>query len=143
MKLAQLFLVSLALVCLAGCESGKSLSTMQDEHTAYAITGADAKHIVDSSLENYVPARGIDTTPKAGLVATGSLSDGANTQIFSVSAFPVSGVNSAGQIKDGYGFVVTERGGVVNPLASKMIYGLVKQQALIAGEVLATSKPQQ
>jgi len=143
MKFAQLFLASLALICLAGCESGKSLSTMQDEHTAYAISGEDAKQIVDSSLENYVSARGIDTTPKAGLVATGSLSDGANTQTFSVSAFPVSGVNSAGQIKDGYGFVVTERGSVVNPLASKMIYGLVKQQALVAGEVLATSRPQQ
>lgn len=143
MKLAQRFLASLAFLCLMGCESGKSLSTMQDEHTAYAISGEDAKKIVDSSLENYVPDRGVDRTPKAGLVATGSISDGSTTQTLSVAAFPVSGVNSTGVIKDGYGFVVTERGGVVNPLASKMIYGLVKQQASVVGEVLATSKPQQ
>ncbi len=143
MKSAQAVLFTLALVLLAGCESGKSLSTMQDEHTAYAVSGADAKQIVDSALGNYIPAKGIDQTPQAGLVASGSLTDGSQTQTISISAFPVTGVNASGQIKDGYGFVVNERGGVVSPLASQMIYGLVKHQASIAGEVLATSKPQQ
>ena len=63
MKLAWLFSTVVILGSLAGCESGRSLSTVQDEHTAYAVKGTEAKQIADEALVNYVPAKNIDPTP--------------------------------------------------------------------------------
>lgn len=143
MKLAQALCALVIPILVVGCESSRTFSTVQDEHTAYAISGSEAKRIADDALENYIPKSQVDHTPESGLVAQGSLSDGSAVQIIKISALPVSGVNSAGSIKEGYGFIVSEKGGVVNPLAARMIYSLAKQQAGISGEVLATAKPQQ
>lgn len=142
-SIAALFCCLLSAVALSGCESSRTLSTVQDDHAAYAIKGADAKRAADNALANYIPAERIDHTPKAGVVASGSLQSGEATQFFTITALPVSGVNARGEILEGYGFVVTDRGPVVNDLMSRMLYSMVRQQALSYGEVLATAKPQQ
>lgn len=142
-SIAVLFCCLLSVIGLVGCEASRTLSTVQDDHAAYAIKGADAKRVIDSALANYIPPERIDHSPKTGVVASGSLQSGTATQFFTITALPVSGVNARGEILEGYGFIVTDRGPVVNDLMPRMLYSLVRQQALSYGEVLATAKPPQ
>jgi hypothetical protein len=127
---------------LAGCAEDRSLSTVRDEHTAYAINGSQARQIVEESLRNYVPAVRRERAPEGGFVASGSLVQGAKTQTITVSTQKVSGINSSGGIGDGYGFEVSDQGAIINQLAPSMIYSLIKQQASMTGETIATAKPE-
>jgi len=143
MKSITAFLCTLALVALAGCESSRQISSVRDDHTAFAIKGADAKRAIDSALATHIPPERIDHTPRAGITGSGSVQSGAEVQYITITALPVSGVNARGEILEGYGFTVTDSGAVVNDLLPRMIYGLVKQEARGYGEILATARPQQ
>jgi hypothetical protein len=134
-------LVAAALVVLlSACSS--SYSTIRDEGIGYAITRAQAKEVVSSSILSHFSPDYVNPGPAESLTSSGYIRILLDTHTVNATALPIRGALKSGEPREGYGFEVNAYGTIpiTGGAKARAVYDLLKQQASSAGEVIQIKK---